>query len=577
MSNRDHHRVWHPFTQAKTAPPPLMVKRGHGVSLELEDGRKVLDMISSWWVNLHGHAHPEIAEAIYQQALNLEQVIFAGFTHEPAEEFARELLELINAPSASLTRAVTNELTDSRHAVSNLVRDCELSGNWMSSRASTGGASDYAVSDLVSRGVAEQRRSELSFYSKGENLVPNEGVEPPRPFGRHACDTTQISQGASGIEFVMERFHATAGAASGPGDGFAVPETGPVAENATALTGPDCDLDDLAHVFYSDNGSTAVEVALKMAFQYWQNIGHEKKTGFVCFEGGYHGDTIGAMSVGGGSPFWGNFKPLLFPVRIVPFPSTFEHDANVEETEAQALSALRSILENDGECLAAVVIEPLVQGAAGMRMCRPNFLASVRALAREFDVLLIFDEVMTGFGRTGDWFASTKSRVRPDILCLSKGITGGFLPLSATVCSSRLYRAFLSDDWGKMLVHGHSYTANPLALAAARTSLRLLKENRNAFCSMEQKHRQLSEKFLANTGSLMRHRYCGTIFAAEIQTAKGGYYDEIGPRLREAFLSQGLLIRPLGNTVYLLPPYCVTDEELDAAYRGIATVLSQVD
>ena len=466
------HRVWHPFTQTKTAPPPLKVLRGSGSRLELEDGRHLIDMISSWWVNLHGHGHPEIAEAIYRQALNLEQVIFAGFTHEPAEEFAKELLAAGNGESAI----------------------CD--------------------DTLISQAVC----------SEGAAIMP--AVE--------AIDVSRTSPVA---------FADLSGC-------------------ATRATG-------FQHVFYSDNGSTAVEVALKMAFQYWRNRGRNEKSGFVCFEGGYHGDTVGAMSVGGSSPFWGPFKSLMFSVQTVPFAHTFENDPDVSGKEEAALTRLRNVLQLDGDRLAAIIIEPLIQGAGGMRMCRSQFLARLRDLACEFDVLLIFDEVMTGFGRTGDWFASSKAQVYPDILCLSKGITGGFLPLSATLCGAHIYDEFLSEDWAKMLLHGHSYTANPLSLAAARMSLKLLRQNRRGFIDMEARHRHLSERYLVGHPQLVRYRHCGTVFAVDVDSSNHGYFNEIGPRLREEFLRQGLLIRPLGNTIYLLPPYCVTDDELELAFRAI--------
>ena len=461
MTTGEHHRVWHPFTQSQTAPAPLKVLSGKGTKLCLEDGRQVIDMISSWWVNLHGHAHPEIAESIYRQALQLEQVIFAGFTHEPAEEFASELLALIN---------------------SNFVRD-----------------------DKSSHPLDKMRRAAL-----------------------------QGSSGESGINTSASPFK---------------------------------------HVFYSDNGSTAVEVALKMAFQYWRNIDRSEKTGFVCFEGGYHGDTVGAMSIGGASPFWGQFKPLMFDVKTVPYATTFDGDAYARENEEEAIQTLRKVLEESSHELAAVILEPLIQGAGGMKMCRPSFLSKIRELANQFEVLLIFDEVMTGFGRTGDWFAATKSRTIPDILCVSKGITGGFLPLSATLCSARIYDAFLSQDWTKMLMHGHSYTANPLALAAARASLKILQRDRQVFMDMERRHRRLYHQFLASNDNLKRARFCGTVFAVDLESKTDGYFNEIGPRLREEFLNRGLLIRPLGNTIYLLPPYCVTDEELHSAYEAISDIV----
>ncbi|QYO63410.1 aminotransferase class III-fold pyridoxal phosphate-dependent enzyme [Leptolyngbya sp. 7M] len=275
-----HPHLWYPYTQAKTAPPPLKVKSAQGIWLELEDGRRVMDCISSWWVNLHGHAHPEIAAAIYQQATTLEQVIFAGLTHDPAEQLAEQLLQ---------------------HLPSGLNR-----------------------------------------------------------------------------------------------------------------------------VFYSDNGSTAVEVALKMAYQYWVNQEVklvEQRGTFIVFSGAYHGDTFGTMAVGARSLFSQVFSDLLFQVEYVPFPATYLGDTTVQSQEDAVLELLKTKLEQLP--YAGILIEPLVQGAGGMRMCRTEFLQRLRQIANQFNTLLIFDEVMTGFGRTGDWFACVKSNVQPDIICLSKGITGG--------------------------------------------------------------------------------------------------------------------------------------------------------
>jgi adenosylmethionine---8-amino-7-oxononanoate aminotransferase len=423
-------RIWHPFTQMLTADPPLEVCRGKGVYLELRDGRKLVDCISSWWVNIHGHARPEIAEAIFEQAKKLEQVIFAGFTHQPAEELAATLVE---------------------------------------------------------------------------NL---------------------------------------------PGD--------------------------LKHVFFSDNGSTAVEVALKMAYQYWQNLG-EKRTRFIAFEGGYHGDTVGAMSLGRGSPFWEKFEPLMFSIDLVPYPFTFEADPDPEAKEEAALAALENLLAGRQIEHAAICIEPLIQGAAGMRLCRAEFLQKLRQIADKYRLLLIFDEVMTGFGRTGDWFACTRSRVTPDIVCLSKGITGGFLPLSVTICQPAIYESFLSEKPDRTFFHGHSYTANPLACAAAVASWKLLRENQHLFQNMEKMHRRLAENELAELPLLQRMRFSGTIFAADVTAGESSnYFNHLSPLMKRRFIDKGFLIRPLGNTIYLMPPYCISEDCLAAAYRAIREVIAEL-
>jgi adenosylmethionine-8-amino-7-oxononanoate aminotransferase len=413
-----------------TAEPALKVKRGSGAFLELEDGRRLVDCISSWWVTLHGHAQPEIAQAIYEQAQELEQVIFAGFTHQPAEDLADALLQKL--PSH------------------------------------------------------------------------------------------------------------------------------------------------LQHIFFSDNGSTSVEVSLKMAFQYWRNRG-DKRSKFIAFEGGYHGDTVGAMSIGKGSPFWNKFEPLLFSIDVVPYPATFENDPAVDEKEQSSLSAIDELLRANAGDYAAICIEPLVQGAAGMRCCRPEFLQALRALATKHDVLLIFDEVMTGFGRTGDFFASTKSGVAPDLICLSKGITGGFLPLSVTVCSTEIFGQFLSVESDKTFYHGHSYTANPLACAAAVCSWRLLTQNRHLFADMEMTHRRFAAEKLGEHALLKNQRFCGTIFAAEVVAGEfDGYFNEVAPRMKKRFIEKGFLIRPLGNTIYLMPPYCIDEDCLSSVYDAIGEVLSEL-
>ena len=419
--------IWMPYTQMKSAPAPLRVRSARGAMLELEDGRQVLDCISSWWVTLHGHAQPEIAAAIAAQAGELEQVIAAGFTHAPAEALARRLV------------------------------------------------------------------------------------------GR---------------------------------------------------------LPLLPRVFYSDNGSTAVEVALKMAFQYWRNQGAPGRRRFLSLEGAYHGDTLGAMSLSSRSLFTEAFADLLFPVDFIPFPQTWAADEGVEEREAEALGYLEALLERQGEEYAAMILEPLVQGAAGMRMCRPSFLRAVEGLLRQRGILMVYDEVMTGFGRTGTFFACQQAGTQPDILCLAKGLSGGFLPLAATLCAEEIYRGFCSDDARHTLYHGHSFTANPLGCAAALASLDLLEAQAHRFAQLEEWHRQ-ELAGLAGHPHLCRLRVCGTIAAMEVEGA-AGYLHEVGPRLKQRFLDRGFLLRPLGGVIYILPPYCLERAELAATYRCIAEVVAEV-
>ncbi|NDJ17521.1 adenosylmethionine--8-amino-7-oxononanoate transaminase [Myxacorys almedinensis] len=423
--------IWQPFTQMKTSPPPLKVHRGKGVWLELEDGQKILDCISSWWVTIHGHSHPAIADALYQQAQQLEHVIFAGFTHRPAEQLAQKLLTHL----------------------------------------------------------------------------------PPQ----------------------------------------------------------------LTRVFFSDNGSTAVEVALKMAFQYWRNQGEPQRTTFITFEGGYHGDTIGAMSIGAGSTWWQPFCPLMFPTKQVPFPATFDDDPSVDAKEAQVLEQIAQLLNHERDRIIGIFVEPLIQGAGGMRMCRPQFLQALAALARQSHVLLIYDEVMTGFGRTGELFACLKSATTPDLICLSKGLSGGCLPLAVTVATEAIYQAFYSDEATHAFYHGHSYTGNPLACATGVVSLELLEQDPQAYRNLEALHRQYLDQWLRDHPRLEQFRVCGTIAAMEIKTEdESGYFNAIAPLLKARFLAAGFLLRPLGNTLYIMPPYCITAHELETIYQVIHEVLSQV-
>lgn len=429
-SDLDKRHVWHPFTQAKTALPPIPINRASGAKLYAEDGREFIDLVSSWWVNLHGHAHPDIANAVAKQAQTLEQVIFADFTH---------------APAAGLAEKITSIL---------------------------------------------------------------------------------------------------------PGD--------------------------LNRVFFSDDGSTAVEVSLKLAHQYWRNKGEIRKK-FIAFDGGYHGDTVGAMSTGAASGFFDAFKPMLFPVDFAPYPETWEGDTDVEQKERSSLNAIEKILTDNPGDIAAIIIEPLIQGAGGMRMCRPEFLQALQALAKEKNVLVIYDEVMTGFGRTGDLFACRKARTQPDLICLSKGLTGGFMALSLTVARDDLYDAFWDDSLDKAFLHGHSFTANPLGCAAGLASFDLLTAD-----SCQQRIRGIEALHRSRMLPLNAHpkahkaRVMGTIAALDIKTDDSGYGAGIGPFLKKSFMDRGLLIRPLGNVVYLLPPYCIEDDELNRAYDVIEEVLHKI-
>ncbi len=422
LSERDLRNVWHPYTQAQIESAPVPIVRGEGSWLFDENGEKYLDAISSWWVNIHGHAHPYIADKISEQARVLEQVIFAGFTHKPAIELAERILNV-------------------------------LPGN----------------------------------FSK---------------------------------------------------------------------------------VFYSDDGSTAVEVALKMALQLWYNRGEKKKAKVIAFKNAYHGDTFGAMSVSERGVFTEPFSPLLFEVNRIAVP--------LKGFESQSLVNLKSAIENNKSEIAAFVFEPLVMGAGGMLMYEPEPLDELIVLCKANKIITIADEVMTGFGRTGKLFACENLKSAPDIICLSKGITGGFMPLGLTACTEEIFKAFYSSDRTKTFFHGHSYTANPLACAAALASLDLCgKEDfKNELSRINSKHQTFKSKITGHQ-RVENVRVKGTILAFDLKTDEStSYLNKERNRIYDFFIGRGILLRPLGNTIYIMPPYCITNEELDMIYQSITDFLS---
>jgi adenosylmethionine-8-amino-7-oxononanoate aminotransferase len=326
---------------------------------------------------------------------------------------------------------------------------------------------------------------------------------------------------------------------------------------------------DLARVFFSDDGSTSVEVALKIAYQYWANRGEPRRRVFLSFDGGYHGDTLGAMSLGRGSGFFNLFRGLMCQVAVLPFPATFEGDDQVEERERGALSALEDRLSSGDRDVAALIIEPLLQGAGGMRVCRPAFLKALVESARAAGVLVIFDEVATGFGRTGTLFAMEQAGIMPDLVCLSKGLTAGYLPMAVTVVREPVFQAFVSDSFATALPHGHSFTANPLACAVALCSLALFEEEKTLarIGRINARHREFLVTLMARK-DIVRPRVLGSILAFDIKEG-GGYQSEASSTLHDWYLARGLNIRPLGSTLYLMPPYCITDDELSRAYAGL--------
>jgi adenosylmethionine---8-amino-7-oxononanoate aminotransferase len=314
----------------------------------------------------------------------------------------------------------------------------------------------------------------------------------------------------------------------------------------------------LDHVFYSDSGSTAVEVALKMALGYWRHEGDGRHR-IAVIEDSYHGDTIGTMSVGERGVFNAAYDPLMFGVDRLPFPDG-DGAATLAAFEALAASGR----------MAAIILEPLVLGAGGMRMYAPAVLAELRAICDRHDVLMIADEVMTGWGRTGRLWACDHAGVAPDILCTSKGLTGGVVPLAATLASARIFDAHRSTDRRRTFYHSSSYTANPIACAAALAQVRLwqaspMQARLDALTAMQ------AEQLAALDGRFTNIRQCGTIAAADLVVPEGGYLSEVGPRMRAHCMDRGVLLRPLGNTVYVLPPYCVTGDDLDAAWGTVTS------
>lgn len=399
----------------KTADVPVHIVKGEGALLWDNNGNTYIDAISSWWTNIHGHAHPYIAEKMYAQLLQLEHVIFAGFTHTPAETLAERLIE---------------------------------------------------------------------------NHLPKNQKK----------------------------------------------------------------------VFFSDNGSTAVEVAIKMALQYWFNKGI-KKTKIIALENSYHGDTFGSMSVSARSAFTHPFNEMLFEVIHITAPYAGQ--------EQQCFNTLRELLNSD-ESIAAIIYEPLVQGSGGMHMYSPDALDMLISICKLKNILCIADEVMTGFYRTGKMFASDYCINKPDIMCISKGITGGTMALGLTTCTEDIFNAFYDDDAKKALYHGHSYTGNPLACAAANASLDLCEQP--AFKKQIENIINMHGDFISTLQhypKVKNARRAGTILAFEMDSDNSDYFSSIKQTLYPAFLKAGVLLRPLGNTIYIMPPYCITEQQLQNVYEVV--------
>jgi adenosylmethionine-8-amino-7-oxononanoate aminotransferase len=409
--------VWHPFTQHAVHGEIPTIVSAEGAWLETADGRRIFDAISSWWVVTHGHRYPPIMAAIRAQTNLLDQIIFAGFTHPPAEQLAQRLV----------------------------------------------------------------------------------AITPPA----------------------------------------------------------------LEHVFFSDSGSTSVEVALKMALGFWLHAGEDRRH-ILALEGAYHGDTIGGMSVGERGVFNAPYEPLLFDVGRLPFP----HKGREQETLTALDRACRE------RAVAALIVEPLILGAGGMLIYEPRVLAEMARICKSHSALLIADEVMTGWGRTGTLFACEQADIVPDIACYSKGLTGGALPLAVTLCRGAIFDAHYARDRRKTFFHSSSYTANPIACAAAIANLEVWRT--------EPAMQRIAALAAAQTKALDRFRddrrfenvrQIGTIAALDLAVSDAGYLADIGPRLYRHFIARGCLVRPLGNTIYLMPPYCGTEAEIGAVYDAIAGIV----
>jgi len=426
LLERSLRAVWHPCTQMKNHEtlPLVPIRRGQGVWLYDMNDKRYLDAVSSWWVNLFGHNHPQIKNAIKHQLDALEHVILAGFTHEPVVSLSERLAK---------------------------------------------------------------------------------------------------------------------------------------------LTG-------LGHCFYASDGASATEVALKMSFHYWRNTGKPKKTKFISLQNGYHGETLGALSVTDVAIFKDTYAPLLIQSAQMPSPD-WRLAAKGETAEQYALrcaEALEKYIAAHHEELAAFIIEPLVQCAAGMAMYSTIYLQKARGICNRYNVHLIADEIAVGFGRTGTMFACEQAAIRPDFICLSKGITGGYLPLSVTLCTDDIYQAFYDDSIAKGFLHSHSYTGNPLACAAALASLDIfeqdsvLKTNRQKSIYMKRKLQQM----LADM-PIQHLRQIGMIAAFEVTSKKADFQQ----KFYAAALKRGLLLRPIGKTIYLMPPYIITEAEIDWMVSELAELL----
>jgi adenosylmethionine---8-amino-7-oxononanoate aminotransferase len=430
LLTRSLRRVWHPCTQMKhhERMPPLPIARAEGIWLYDFDGNRYLDAISSWWVNLFGHANPRINAALSDQLGTLEHVMLAGFTHEPVVRLSEQL---------------------------------------------------------------------------------------------------------------------------------------------AALTG-------LEHCFYGSDGASAVEIALKMSFHYWQNRGRAQKTGFLSLEKGYHGETLGALSVTDVALFRDTYAPLLARTTRLPTPDwrTGHSGESPEEVALRAAGALERYLAEQHERIAALIVEPLVQAAGGMAMHHPHYLQAARALCDRYEVHLIADEIAVGYARTGSFLACEQAGIAPDIVCLSKGITGGYLPLSVTLTSDVIYQAFYADELSRGFLHSHSYTGNALACRAALAVLDIFEQDQ-VIAANRVKSVQLSSRCeqLAQHRRVRHFRNTGMIWAFDVDSTDAHF----ARKFHGAALDRGLLLRPIGNTVYWMPPYIIEQDDMDLLVSATCALLDAME
>lgn len=420
LAERDSQHNWHAYTQHKIANLPIAITKGKGARLWDENGKEYIDAIASWWVNPYGHSNTFIADAIYKQLMNLEHVLFGGFTHEPAVKLSEELMKIL---------------------------------------------------------------------PKNQQKI-----------------------------------------------------------------------------FYSDNGSTAVEVAIKAALQYFYNQG-QRKPKMVAFENAFHGDTFGAMASSGISFFTEAFEGAMLPVERIPIPT--------EANENEVLTKLENLLKT--EEFAAFIFEPLVQGAAGMRMYSATILDKMMKMCKQYNTFTIADEVMTGFGKTGKIFACDYLTENPDMMCLSKALTGGTIPLAITTFTQEIFNGFYDEDVNKALFHGHTFMANPTGCAAALACLELLYSTEIQYNIKEINRLHLEfQKRISNHPRVGTTRVLGVIFALEMKTEmKTEYYGEFRNQLYHFFIERGLVLRPVGNTIYILPPYIISEGELNIIYDTIEEALNR--